>query len=338
MIDDIRAARDTALAQVEQAASLEAVRALDTQLLGKAGPLAAFKKQLGGLGTVDEKKAAGQAVNEAMQAVTAAIEARTAELGDAALAARVQAERIDLTEYVTKPSRGHAHLVTQAWEHLEDVFVGLGFQVAEGPEVETDWYNFEALNMREGHPARGEFDTLFVDHAAPGEEPGRTVLRTHTSPVQVRTMLDQKPPIYIVAPGRVFRRDTPDATHMPVFHQIEGLVIDRNITMAALAGTIEAFTKAFFGPGFSSRLRPSYFPFTEPSAEFDIQRPDGSWIELGGCGMVHPNVLRAGGLDPEEWSGFAFGFGIDRMAKERHGVDDIRDMYTNDIRFLEQFS
>jgi phenylalanyl-tRNA synthetase alpha chain len=151
-------------------------------------------------------------------------------------------------------------------------------------------------------------------------------------------MLDSEPPIYIVAPGRVFRRDTPDATHMPVFHQIEGLVIDRDITMADLAGTIEAFTKAFFGPGFTSRLRPSYFPFTEPSAEFDIQRPDGSWIELGGCGMVHPNVLRAGGLDPEEWSGFAFGFGIDRMAKERHGVADIRDMYTNDIRFLEQFS
>ena len=150
-------------------------------------------------------------------------------------------------------------------------------------------------------------------------------------------MLESEPPIYIVAPGRVFRRDTPDATHMPVFHQIECLVIDRGITMADLAGTIEAFTKAFFGPGFNSRLRPSYFPFTEPSAEFDIQRPNGEWIELGGSGMVHPNVLRAGGLDPEEWSGFAFGFGIDRMAKERHGVEDIREMYTNDIRFIEQF-
>ena len=151
-------------------------------------------------------------------------------------------------------------------------------------------------------------------------------------------MLTSEPPIYIVAPGRVFRRDTPDATHMPVFHQIEGLVIDRDITMADLAGTIEAFTKAFFGPGCTSRLRPSYFPFTEPSAEFDIQRPDGSWIELGGCGMVHPNVLRAGGLDPAVWSGFAFGFGIDRMAKERHGVEDIREMYLDDVRFMEQFS
>jgi phenylalanyl-tRNA synthetase alpha chain len=337
VIDDIRAARDAALARVEAAESLESVTALGTTLLGKKGALAQLKAQLGGLATVDEKKAAGQAVNEALQSVAAALAARTDELGVAATDAQVRSERIDLTEHAGRPSRGHAHLVTQAWERLEDVFVGLGFRVAEGPEVETDWHNFEALNMGEGHPARGEFDTLFVDHAGDGAEPGRTVLRTHTSPVQIRTMLDQEPPIYIVAPGRVFRRDTPDATHMPVFHQIEGLVIDRDITMADLAGTIEAFTKAFFGPGWSSRLRPSYFPFTEPSAEFDIQRPDGSWLELGGCGMVHPNVLTACDLDPDEWSGFAFGFGIDRMAVLRHAVGDIRDMFTNDIRFLSQF-
>ena len=337
MIDEIRAARDAALAQVDSADSFESVTALDTQLLGKKGRLAQLKTQLGSLQTIDEKKAAGQAVNEAIQALTAALEGRRVDLGEAALAAQVEAERIDLTEYAGKPSRGHAHLVTQAWERLEDVFIGLGYQVAEGPEVETDWHNFVALNMAEGHPARSEWDTLFVDHAAFGAEPGRTVLRTHTSPVQIRTMLEQEPPIYIVAPGRVFRRDTPDATHMPVFHQIEGLVIDRDITMADLAGTIEAFTHAFFGPGFSSRLRPSYFPFTEPSAEFDIQRPDGTWLELGGCGMVHPNVLTACGLDPEQWSGFAFGFGIDRMAVMRHQVADIRDMFTNDIRFIEQF-
>ncbi len=249
----------------------------------------------------------------------------------------MESERLDLTEYTGKPRRGHAHLVTQAWERLEDVFIGLGFQVAEGPEVETDWHNFAALNMDEGHPARGEFDTLFVNHVTPDGRSGTTVLRTHTSPVQIRTMLSTPPPIYIVAPGRVFRRDTPDATHMPVFHQIEGLVVDRGITMADLAGTIEAFTKAFFGGDFTSRLRPSYFPFTEPSAEFDIHTPTGEWLELGGCGMVHPNVLEAGGLDPEIWSGFAFGFGIDRMAKERHAVGDIREMFTNDIRFLEQF-
>jgi len=337
VIDDIRAARDAAVGQVAAAATLEEVKRLDSELLGRQGVLAGFKRQLGALATADEKKVAGQAVNEALAAVEAALAARSAELGDAALAARVAAERLDLTEYVPAPRRGHAHLVTQAWQRLEDVFVGLGFRVAEGPEVETDWHNFEALNMGDGHPARGEFDTLFTDFAGPGARLGSVVLRTHTSPVQIRTMLTEKPPIYVVAPGRVFRRDTPDATHMPVFHQIEGLVIDRGIGLADLAGTIEAFTKAFFGPGFTSRLRPSYFPFTEPSAEFDIQRPDGSWLELGGCGVVHPNVLRAGGIDPEEWSGFAFGFGIDRMATMRHAVADLRDMYSNDFRFIAQF-
>ncbi len=337
MITDIIAAKDAALADIKAAASLEDIVALTTRYAGKKGELAALKKQLGSLDSIEEKKAAGAAVNDAMMAVDVALDARRAVLSAAALAEQVENERLDLTEFMGAPTRGHAHLATQAWERLEDVFVGLGFRVAEGPEVETDWHNFEALNMPVGHPARGEWDTLFVDHVPPGGKPGSTVLRTHTSPVQIRTMLAEEPPIYIVAPGRVFRRDTPDATHMPVFHQIEGLVIDRNITMADLAGTIDAFTKAYFGPGFNSRLRPSYFPFTEPSAEFDIQRPDGSWIELGGSGMVHPNVLRAGGLDPEEWSGFAFGFGIDRMAIMRHGVADIREMFADDIRFLEQF-
>ena len=294
---------------------------------------AGFKTQLGALGSVDERKAAGQALHVATSEVAAALAARRAELAGAERAVQLQAERIDLTEALVPTSRGHAHLVTTAWERLEDVFIGLGFQVAEGPEVETDFYNFEALNMPRSHPARSGFDTLFTDYRPDGS----VLLRTHTSPVQIRVMQTVEPPIYMVMPGRVFRRDTPDATHMPVFHQIEGLVIDRGITMAHLAGTIDAFTKAFFGGDFTSRLRPNYFPFTEPSAEFDIQRPDGSWIELGGCGMVHPNVLRAGGLDPEEWSGFAFGFGIDRMARERHGIDDIRDMYSNDLRFIEQF-
>ncbi len=337
MLSDIEAAREAAIAEIDAAPTLEELTTLATRLTGKRSPLSQLKKGLAGLDTIEEKKAAGAAVNAALDAVGSALDARRAELRAAARDEQVAAERLDLTEVTTSPTRGHAHLVTQAWERLEDVFIGLGFQIAEGPEVETDWHNFEALNMGEGHPARGEFDTLFVDHVAPGGRAGSTVLRTHTSPVQIRAMLDREPPIYIVAPGRVFRRDTPDATHMPVFHQIEGLVVDRDISMADLAGTIEAFTKAFFGPGFTSRLRPSYFPFTEPSAEFDIQRPDGSWIELGGCGMVHPNVLRHGGLDPERWSGFAFGFGMDRMAKERHGVEDIREMYTNDIRFLEQF-
>jgi phenylalanyl-tRNA synthetase alpha chain len=337
VIDDIRAAREAALAQIAAAGDLDAITTLGASLLGKRGELAQLKTKLGALATIDEKRAAGQAVNEAMGVVDSAIEARRAELAGAALSARVESERLDLTEYAGKPRRGHAHLVTQAWERLEDVFIGLGFQVAEGPEVETDWHNFEALNMGANHPTRGEFDTLFVDHVTSDGRSGTTVLRTHTSPVQIRTMLTTTPPIYIVAPGRVFRRDTPDATHIPVFHQIEGLVVDRDITMADLAGTIEAFTRAFFGGDFTSRLRPSYFPFTEPSAEFDIRTPTGDWLELGGCGMVHPNVLAAVGLDPEVWSGFAFGFGIDRMAKERHAVGDIREMFTNDIRFLEQF-
>ncbi len=336
MIDDILAARDAALAQIAAAGSVDDLAAADTQLLGKRGPLAQLKSRLGSLTNGDDRREAGQQLNAAVAEASAALDERRVELRRAEQAARVEAERLDLTEFAGPPRRGRPHIVTQAWERLEDVFVGLGFRVAEGPEVETDWHNFEALNMDATHPARSDFDTLFVDH--PGAPPGTTVLRTHTSPVQIRTMLEGEPPIYVIAPGRVFRRDTPDATHMPVFHQIEGLVVDRDISLADLAGTIEAFTKAFFGEGFTSRLRPSYFPFTEPSGEFDIRTPSGDWLELGGCGMVHPNVLRYGGIDPEEWSGFAFGFGIDRMAKERHGVGDLREMFTGDIRFSEQFS
>jgi len=184
--------------------------------------------------------------------------------------------------------------------------VGMGYTVSEGPEIEDEWHNFGALNFPPDHPARDMYDTLYVDHG----EPGSTLLRTHTSPVQIRVMEAGGPPIYSIMPGRVFRSDTADSTHMPVFHQLEGLVVDRGITFGDLAGTLEAFTRAYFGGDFTSRLRPSYFPFTEPSAEFDIRRPDGTWLELGGCGMVHPNVLEACGLDPEEWSGFAFGFGL----------------------------
>ncbi len=333
MRDQIQAARDAAEARLAAVTSLAEARALETELLGKKGPFAEFKTRLAGLATVEEKKAAGQAVNEATQAVAAAVEARLGELKAGERAAQLVAERLDLTETMYRPGRGHAHVVTQAWQRLEDVFVGLGFQVAEGPEVETDWHNFEALNMPPQHPARSMHDTFYVDHGAPGS----TVLRTHTSPVQIRVMQSTPPPIYAVMPGRVFRNETTDATHLAVFHQIEGLVIDRGITLADLAGTIEAFTRAFFGEGFTSRLRPSYFPFTEPSAEFDIRTPNGTWLELGGSGMVHPNVLTAVGLDPEVWSGFAFGFGIDRMAKERHGIGDVREMYTHDLRFLEQF-
>ena len=332
MIDQVAEHQSAALAAIDRAETVDDLQTTKTAVLGKTAPLAQAQRQLGSLAPEDRKEA-GRILNRARKTVEERLADRIEELARAERAARLVAERLDLTEITTDVSVGHAHVVTQAWEELEDVFVGMGFRVAEGPEVETDWHNFDALNIPPGHPARDGFDTIYVDHA----DPRSTVLRTHTSPVQIRTMLEQEPPIYIVAPGRVFRADTADATHIPVFHQLEGLVIDEGISLADLAGTIEAFTESYFGSGFTSRLRPNYFPFTEPSAEFDVQLPDGSWLELGGCGMVHPNVMRAGGVDPERWTGFAFGFGIDRLAGIKFGIDDQREMFSNDIRFLEQF-
>lgn len=326
-------AEATAIKAISSASDLASIRSLTADLNKKESPLNALKSELGKLPSVDDKRTMGQLLNTVALKINEALLNRTSIIKSADISARVANEAMDLSEFVTRRKRGHTHIVTQATQRLEDVFIGLGFQIAEGPEVETDFYNFEALNMPKSHPARSEFDTMFLEYG----DPNSILLRTHTSPVQIRVMQTWAPPIYAIMPGRVFRRDTPDATHMPVFHQIEGLVVDRGITFAHLAGTIEAFTKAFFGSDFTSRLRPSFFPFTEPSAEFDIRRADGEWIELGGCGMVHPNVLTSGGIDPEEFSGFAFGFGIDRMAKERHNVEDIREMYTNDLRFLRQF-
>jgi phenylalanyl-tRNA synthetase alpha chain len=330
-------------ARIDATATLAELAALTTELLGKKSDLALRKQRLGQLAP-DERRAEGQRLNEERQEIEAALAARRAALQEAERAARSEAERLDLTEVVPRMRRGHLHLVTQTIEELEDTFVGMGFTVSEGPVVETDWYNFEALNFPAGHPARNMYDTLYVDLG----EPESTLLRTHTSPVQVRVMEGQEPPIYSVMPGLTHRRDTTDASHLPNFHQIEGLVVDRGITFGDLAGTLAAFTHAYFGGDISSRLRPSYFPFTEPSAEYDITcvfcKGTGcktcgrtGWLELGGCGMVHPNVLGNVGIDPEEWSGFAFGFGIERMALMRHGIDDIRELVTNDIRFLEQF-
>ena len=318
--------------RIAKVTSLDELKTVQLELLGKKAPLAALRQSVGGLDP-EARRVIGQALNATREAITGALDERRSALEAEARRATLEADRLDLTEVLPGPGTGHIHLVTKAIEHLEDVFVGMGYTVAEGPEVESDWNNFGALNFPEGHPARDMYDTLYVNYG----KPGSTLLRTHTSPVQVRVMSGGEPPFYSVMPGRVFRSDTADATHMPVFHQIEGLVVDRDITFADLAGTIDAFTKAYFGGDFTSRLRPSYFPFTEPSAEFDIQRPDGTWLELGGCGMVHPNVLSNCGIDPEEWQGFAFGFGIDRLAAARHGVDDLRDLFTNDIRFLRQF-
>ena len=332
--DEIAAAGAVALAALDGAGGSDAIR---SALAVQRRSLAALKSRLGGVADMEERKECGRLLGEAVARLERDADARLAAASASERAAAVAAESMDLTEHLQPALFGTTHIVTQALDRLVDVFVGLGFVVAEGPEIETDFHNFEALNMPASHPARSEFDTLFLEPVNDLQRRSPVLLRTHTSPVQIRVMQSVAPPIYAVMPGRVFRRDTPDATHMPVFHQIEGLVVDRGITFADLAGTIEAFTKAFFGEDFTSRLRPSYFPFTEPSAEFDVRGRDGAWIELGGCGMVHPDVLRAGGVDPEEFTGFAFGFGIDRMAKERHAVADIREMYTNDLRFLRQF-
>ncbi len=316
---------------------------IESSVLGKRGELAQAHRRLGSLDP-EARREAGRELNEIRQRVEAMVATRRRELVAEERAAALAADRLDLSETLPGLGRGHLHLVTQTQVELEDTFVGMGFTVAEGPEVETDWYNFEALNMPPAHPARGMWDTFYLELG----EPESVVLRTHTSPVQVHLMEERPPPIHAVMPGRCFRRDTPDARHLAVFHQIEGLVVDRGVTFGDLAGTIETFTGAYFGPDIHSRLRPAYFPFTEPSAEFEITcticRGEGcrtcsgtGWIELGGCGMVDPAVFAAVGIDPGAWSGFAFGFGIDRCAQMRHGISDMRSLIENDVRFLRQF-
>jgi phenylalanyl-tRNA synthetase alpha chain len=323
--------------KVETASDLEE---FERTFLGKRSAATAANQGIKDLAP-EERPKAGQAVSAYKAAVTELIEARQASLGDGA---GEVLDRLDLTLPGRGLGRGHLHLITQVQQELEEVFLGLGYEVAEGPEVETDFYNFEALNMPQAHPARSMWDTLYVKLGRPEE----VVLRTHTSPVQIRVMESRQPPVYTVMPGRCYRRDTLDARHSPVFHQIEGLVVDEGITFGDLAGTIDAFTRAYFGPGHTSRLRPSYFPFTEPSAEFEVTCfvCDGAgcsvcsktgWLELGGCGMVDPNVFRAVGYDSERYTGFAFGFGLERMAMVRYGVEHIKSFFENDIRFLKQF-
>jgi len=325
------------------ASTVDELRAAEAEALGKRGELTALNALIGGLDPL-AKKDAGALLNAARARLRAAFDERAAELDAAAQAQRVAADRLDLSEVLPGPVRGSLSLVTQTRDALEDTFIGMGFVVAEGPEVESDWHNFEALNMPPAHPARSGFDTLYLDWG----EPESALLRTHTSPVQVRLMLEQQPPIYAVMPGRVYRKDTPDARHTPSFSQIEGLVVDHGITFGDLAGTIDTFTRAYFGPNISARLRPGYFPFTEPSAEFEITCTicegagcrtcsNTGWVELGGCGMVHPNVFSAVGVDPEEWTGFAFGFGIDRLAQMRFAIPDMRVLADNDLRFITQF-
>jgi phenylalanyl-tRNA synthetase alpha chain len=321
-----------ALQQIADAGDLDALDALRVALLGKSGEITLQLKQLGTLAP-EQRKLAGEAINRAKDAVAEAIAARKLQLEQAALDQRLASERID----VTQPGRGllpaNAHPVSKTLERISEIFSRLGYQTAEGPEVEDDWHNFEALNFPPHHPARAMHDTFYF--------PSGHLLRTHTSGVQVRFMKDNKPPLRMIAMGKVYRSDS-DQTHTPMFHQMEGLLIDETSSFADLKGTLAAFVRAFFEQDFEMRFRPSYFPFTEPSAEVDIawKQPDGStrWLEVLGCGMVHPNVLRSCGIEPERYTGFAFGLGIERFAMLRYGVNDLRSFFENDTRFLKQFA
>lgn len=303
--------------------------------LGDKSPLLIARREIGAL-PPQARAEAGKRVNEAQQEIKAAFDARTAELQAERDERVLRDEKLDVTLPWDRQPRGARHPITTLMERISDVFVGMGYEVAEGPELETEWFNFDALNFKKDHPARTMQDTFYV---AP--EDSGLVLRTHTSPVQARTLLGRELPVYIVCPGRTFRTDELDATHTPVFHQVEGLAIDKGLTMAHLKGTLDAFARAMFGGEARIRLRPSFFPFTEPSAEPDVwfveKKGGPGWVEWGGCGMVHPNVLRACGVDPDVYSGFAFGMGVERTLMFRNGIPDMRDMVEGDIRFTMPF-
>ncbi|WP_045764367.1 phenylalanine--tRNA ligase subunit alpha [Xanthomonas albilineans] len=321
-----------ALADIAAAQSPEALEQLRVALLGKSGSITAQLKQLGGLAP-EQRKQAGEAINRVRDTVSAALAARRALLDTAALDARLGVERIDVTLPGRRGERGGLHPVTRTLERITEIFARLGYELADGPEIEDDWHNFEALNFPPHHPARAMHDTFYFGD-------GR-LLRTHTSGVQVRYMGTHAPPLRMIAAGKVYRSDS-DQTHSPMFHQVEGLLVDEHSTFADLKGTLSEFVRAFFERDFQMRLRPSYFPFVEPGAEVDIawQQPDGStrWLEVLGCGMVHPNVLRSVGIDPERYTGFAFGMGVERFAMLRYGVNDLRAFFENDVRFLRQFA
>jgi phenylalanyl-tRNA synthetase alpha chain len=334
------AARTDAERAIAAASTRDELDAIERSLVGKRSPAARVNEAIKGL-EPGERPAAGQAVAAYRAAVTELVDARRAAL----VGSPADVDSLDLTAGGHGRVRGHYHLVTQIQRELEDIFVGMGYRVAEGPEVEDDWHNFEALNIPPAHPARSMQDTLYVRLGT--EE--QVMLRTHTSPVQIRTMEANEPPIYVVAPGRTYRNETLDARHSPVFHQLECLAVDRHLTLADLFGTIEAFAKQLFDDeSVRTRFRSDFFPYTEPSAELAVScifcHGEGcrvcshtGWIELGGCGMVDPNVFEAVGYDPEVWQGFAFGFGLERIAMIRYGIDEIRTFFDNDVRFLEHY-
>ena len=315
------------------AADLDALQAVRHQHLGDRAPVALARREIGALPPA-AKADAGRRVNEARAAIQGAYDSRLAELSAERERRVLVEETVDVTLPTDRRPRGARHPLTTLMERIGDEFVAMGYEVAEGPELELEWYSFDALNINPDHPARTMMDTFYVD--IPG-----LALRPHTSPVQARTMVHRDLPIYIVCPGRTYRTDELDATHTPVFHQVEGLVVDKGITMAHLKGTLDHFARAMFGPDARTRLRPSYFPFVEPGAEMDLwfpQHRDGPrWVEWGGCGMVNPRVLRACGIDPDEYSGFAFGMGVERTLMFRNGVGDMREMVEGDVRFTRMF-
>lgn len=320
---------------IAAAGSLDALAQAKTDYLGDRSPLALARQALGSL-PKDQRADAGKRVNVARTDARRSYDKRLATLRAERDAAVLVAERIDVTLPSTRQPTGARHPITMLAEHIADTFVAMGWELAEGPEVETEQFNFDALNFPPDHPARSEQDTFYI---AP--EDSRQLLRTHTSPVQVRTLLERDLPVYIISIGRTFRTDELDATHTPVFHQVEGLAVDRGLTMAHLRGTLDAFARSEFGPLARTRMRPHFFPFTEPSAEVDVwfegKKGGADWVEWGGCGMVHPNVLRAAGIDPEVYSGFAFGMGLERTLQFRNGIPDMRDMVEGDIRFSLPF-
>ena len=340
---DLPALEADLLAATAAAPDLAALEAVRVAALGKSGSVSALLKGMGAL-SPDERRAQGPIVNGLRDRVTAALAARRETLEAEALGAKLAAERVDLTLPAPPRRKGSVHPTLQVMDEMIAIFAELGFAVAEGPDIEDDFHNFTALNFPPKHPARETHDTFFLAPDANGE---RKVLRTHTSPVQVRTMMSQAPPIRIVAPGRTYRKDS-DATHTPMFHQLEGLVIDRGIHMGHLKWTLGEFVRRFFETeAVTTRFRPHHFPFTEPSAEMDVQcdRSGGElrigtgsdWLEVVGCGMVHPNVLRNCGIDPDEWTGFAFGFGVDRLGMLKYGMPDLRDLFASDARWLEHY-
>lgn len=328
-MDNLAALTEEALGLVKNAQDLPALDHVRVEYLGKKGQITALLKSLGKL-SAEERPAAGAKINESKQQVQEQINVKKDALQQEAINAKLAEETLDVTLPGRDDALGGLHPVTRTLERIERIFAAVGYNVEQGPEIEDNYHNFDALNIPAHHPARAMHDTFYID--------SDHVLRTHTSPVQVRTMESQEPPIYIICPGRVYRCDS-DQTHTPMFHQVEGLAIDKSISFADLKGTIVQFLQAFFERDLEVRFRPSFFPFTEPSAEFDIQWESSKtgWLEVGGCGMVHPNVLRASGVDPEKYTGFAFGLGVERLAMLRYGVNDLRLFFENDTKFLKQF-